>query len=87
MKIRVCHRDGRIETLTMTGPLKLTEGKHLNYITDATGMDHYFYPEDGCYDGWGRGFAGGVDEETAHKVLEDTERARDIDAPSGTDVN
>ena len=52
MKLRVQHRDGRIETITLHGQWSIIEGEFLNRIVDETGSEHFFTQE-GYYDGWG----------------------------------
>lgn len=52
MRLRVQHEDGRSEVITLAGDWRVTEGKHLNRITDQSGFDHFF-THDGYYDGWG----------------------------------
>lgn len=44
---------GEKETLHLTPPIQMIEGKVLNILTDAKGIDHYFTKE-GLYDGWGK---------------------------------
>jgi hypothetical protein len=54
MKLRVLHEDGSVEVLTLsTEEWRIVEGEHLNRITDANGVEHFF-THDGFYDGWGR---------------------------------
>jgi hypothetical protein len=52
MKVRVQHRKGRIETLTLTGSVSVLYGERLNRLVDENGFEHFFTP-DGYYDGWG----------------------------------
>jgi len=52
MKLRVQHRDGRIETITLHGRWSIIEGELLNRIVDENGSEHFF-THDGHYDGWG----------------------------------
>ena len=54
MKIKVQHEDGSIETISLSAPSVVTEGKHLNRITTDAGCE-YFFTHDGYYDGWGAG--------------------------------
>ena len=49
----VAHEDGEQETLHLTLPVTMKEGKFLNTLSDAQGYDHYF-TKDGFYDGWGK---------------------------------
>ncbi len=52
MKLKVQHRNGATETITLVPPVALHLGSHLNSLSDGSGMDHYF-DLDGYYDGWG----------------------------------
>ena len=52
MKIQVVRRNGSHEILTLTEPLTIVRGTHMNRLKTSTGMDHFFN-EDGTYDGWG----------------------------------
>lgn len=54
MKLRVQHKDGRIETLEISQPLSILEGIELDRIVGSDGMEHFF-TRDGYYDGWGTG--------------------------------
>jgi hypothetical protein len=46
--------NGEKETLHLTPPIQMKEGKFLNVLSDAKGYDHFFTKEDGFYDGWGQ---------------------------------
>ncbi len=76
MRLRVEHEDGSVETITLTGEWRVTEGEFLNRITDSSGFDHFF-THDGHYDGWG----GGIRQppETADEILESMESKRRIE--------
>lgn len=76
MKIRVQHKDGRLEILTLKGPLEVLEGKFQNRITDQSGVDRYF-THDGFYDGWGGAVC--CDEQTAHDMIASMEQKRQIE--------
>jgi hypothetical protein len=52
MKLRVQHKDGRMETLELHGTWTCAEGEILNRMTNENGFEHFFTP-DGYYDGWG----------------------------------
>lgn len=75
MKLRVQHRDGRIETISVVGPAEIHHGEGLDHLHSADGLDHYFTP-DGYYDGWGKAVTGqsilGTPEGDA--VLDDIDR-------------
>ncbi|MGA8215916.1 MAG: hypothetical protein WB799_20150 [Candidatus Sulfotelmatobacter sp.] len=75
MKIRVQHGDGRIETLTIKGRLRVSEGRELDRIHTETGMEHYF-TKDGHYDGWGGNVS---DPQRAMEIREEVEARRDIE--------
>ena len=75
MKIRVQRADGRVEILTLRGPVEVAEGKFQNRITDRSGLDHYFTHE-GFYDGWGGAVC--CDEQTAHEMIASMEQKREI---------
>lgn len=78
MKIRVEHKDGKRETLTLVPPIaKVTLGNQLNWLQDATGMDHYF-DLDGYYDGWGMGVSS-MPEHQVGEVIEGVEMSREIE--------
>lgn len=81
MKIQVIRCDGQIETLTLVGPLAVTESAIMPHLQDATGMDHYFNP-DGTYDGWGRSSCG-MSAEDAKRLIETTELCREVRRPTG----
>ena len=49
----VTHDGGEEETLHLTLPLSMREGKHFNILKDAQGYEHFFN-KDGTYDGWGK---------------------------------
>lgn len=51
MKVMVVRKNGSVENVTLTEPLKIERGENLNALITATGMRHYFR-EDGVYDGW-----------------------------------
>jgi hypothetical protein len=75
MKIRVQHENGEIETLTVKGPLRVSEGKHLDRVHTESGMEHFF-TKDGHYDGWG----GAVSEpQRAQEIIDEVEARRDFD--------
>lgn len=73
MKLCVQHEDGTVETITLTGEWRVTEGKFLNRVTDSSGFEHFF-THDGHYDGWG----GSVRQplETADEIIEAMEGKR-----------
>jgi hypothetical protein len=52
MKIRLQHKGGRIETVTIKGPVKIVTGKELDRLRTATGVD-LFFTKDGYFDGCG----------------------------------
>ena len=57
MRIRVVHRDGDQEVLTVLGPLTVTESNRENgmsHFQDAMRNDYYFNDSNGTYDGFGR---------------------------------
>jgi len=54
VKLRVQHRDGRIETLHIAKPVSMLEGSELDRIVCSDGTEHFF-TKDGYYDGWGTG--------------------------------
>jgi len=53
MKLLVEHRDGNKELLTLVPPVELKLGDNLNVLKSSNGMEHFFYADDGKYDGWG----------------------------------
>jgi hypothetical protein len=53
MRLRVEHEDGRIETLTLDGDVRLQHGRVLDRLVTEEGAEHFFTKE-GYYDGWGR---------------------------------
>jgi hypothetical protein len=54
MKLRVQHKDGRVETLDIAQPVSILEGVELDRLVGSDGMEHFF-TKDGYYDGWGTG--------------------------------
>ena len=50
MKIRVQHENGQIETISLRGELRVSEGEELDWL-HAGGME-LFFTKDGYYDGW-----------------------------------
>jgi len=80
MKIRVQHEDGRIETITLRGALRTSDGKELDRI--HMGEMEHFFTKDGYYDGWGGGVS---DPQRAKEILEEVEARRDIEDASGSD--
>ena len=55
MKVNVLHKNGSVETLTLSKNMTYVEGGlDLQSIIQSPDLDHYFTP-DGYYDGWGRG--------------------------------
>jgi hypothetical protein len=55
MKIAVTRCDGDTEILTLTDPVKITDGPGQACIHNANGVDHFFRLSDGRYDGYGIG--------------------------------
>ena len=56
VKLRVQHKDGRMETLDIAEPLWIREGAELDRIVAPDGTEHFFTKE-GYYDGWGKAMA------------------------------
>jgi hypothetical protein len=81
MKIRVEHEDGRIETLTIKGALRVSEGKELDRIQTDSGMEHFF-TKDGHYDGWG---GSPSDPQRAKEITKEIEARREIEGTDRTD--
>ena len=54
VRLRVQHKDGRIETLDIAQSVSILEGAELDRIVCADGTEHFF-TKDGHYDGWGAG--------------------------------
>jgi hypothetical protein len=79
--MRVVHKDGREEVLSVVGPLEVREsgeGNGLSRFIDATGMEHWFHDEDGAYNGWGRAFPSGISTDEAINAIEAGESDREI---------
>ena len=53
MLLYVLHETGRREILTLVAPVTVIEGKRLDRLAGADGIEHFF-TKDGYYDGWGR---------------------------------
>lgn len=68
MKLRVQHKDKRIETITLVPPVQVVLGKSMNHFVCGDGTDFYF-TSDGFYDGWGRGTSG-MDSEQVDEEIE-----------------
>ena len=61
MKIRVVHRKGQQEILTIVGPVQVVETNRedgMSHLHSADGTDFFFNDDDGTYDGWGRSVPG-----------------------------
>jgi len=54
VKLRVQHKDGRVETLDIAQSASILEGAELDRIVSSGGTEHFF-TKDGYYDGWGKG--------------------------------
>jgi hypothetical protein len=74
MKLRVQHKDGRIETLDVTQPVAILEGIELDRIVGSDGMQHFF-TKDGYYDGWGTGVPP-VRSDQGKKIIDTVESQR-----------
>jgi hypothetical protein len=81
MKIQVVRVDGRIEILTLVGPVISHEGivGGLSSLETITGTTHFFRQHDGAYDGWSMncGSAFKTKEEVL-KFIDAVERDREI---------
>jgi len=78
MLLQVVHPDGNIETISLQTPISVHEGKNLNRIRCADGMEHFFDKE-GKYDGWGKAIGGvGMTEEAANAKAMEIEKHRFI---------
>jgi hypothetical protein len=74
MKLRVQHKDGRIETLEIARPVSILEGIELDRIVGSDGMEHFFTKE-GYYDGWGTGVPP-MRGEQSEKIIDTIESQR-----------
>jgi hypothetical protein len=74
VKLRVQHKDGRIETIEIAQPVSILEGVELDRIVGSDGMEHFFTKE-GYYDGWGTG-APPVRREQSKKITDAVESQR-----------
>ncbi len=74
MKLRVQHKDGRVETLDIAQPVSILEGVELDRIVGSDGMEHFF-TKDGYYDGWGTGVPR-VPGDQSKKIIDATESQR-----------
>ena len=93
MKIQVVRCDGDFETLTLFGPISVTEpatedgrvvGQGAIHETDS-GMDHYFR-EDGRYDGWGLSMSDlHLTESQATAFIQTVQNNRQIHKPGEVD--
>lgn len=80
MKIRVQHKDGTMETLSLVPSIAVFDkGGNLSHLACGDGTDHYF-DLDGYYDGWGRGVCG-LDEQAAKEVIASVEQSREQESP------
>jgi hypothetical protein len=77
MKIRVVHKDGRIETLTLGGAVECREGHELDRLVASDG--EHFFTKDGYYDGWGRAVL--ATPADAARLRATIETLREIDDP------
>ncbi len=78
MKIKVFHKDGSIETLTLRGDLRCVERPHLHGV-QGDDLEHFFTP-DGHYDRWGRAL-NTTPLEDALRLRETIEVLRETDDP------
>jgi hypothetical protein len=75
MKIRVQHKDGTMETITLVPPITdIRDGERLHSLKCGDGTDHYFTPE-GYYDGWGRAVNATFDE--AQQIIQHVQEGRE----------
>ena len=84
MRIRVIHRDGDQEVLTVVGPLIVTETNRENgmsHFQDATGTDFYFNDSDGTYDGFARACSEVAGFQDAMDRIESVQSAREFVEP------
>ena len=51
MKIKVKHKEGTWETITVEGDMEVTQQNGWDCIVTASGTE-YFFTKDGCYEGW-----------------------------------
>ena len=77
MLLYVLHETGRREILTLVAPVAVIDGKRLDRLVGADGIEHFF-TKDGYYDGWGCGVAD-VSPSDIDVLLDRTERARYIE--------
>jgi hypothetical protein len=54
VKLKVQHKDGRIETIEIAQPASVLKGVEQDRIVGSDGTEHFFTKE-GYYDGWGAG--------------------------------
>jgi len=67
MKIKVQHENGRTETINLTTPLKITNGKELSAITcDGTS---YYFTSKGFYDGWSGSAPSGLNLQEVGQII------------------
>lgn len=81
MKIAVIRCDGDIEILVLNEPIRICDGLSggQSSIHSAEGMDHFFRPSDGRYDGWGTGMPSpGWSEEQASTAIKAIQEARTV---------
>lgn len=82
MRLKVVHRDGRIETLTIVPPVYFEAGETLWFLRGGDGTEHWFQVDDGTYDGWGRAVNLPSVESAAEEITR-IEESREIDDSSG----
>ena len=80
MKIRVQQEGGAIEVLELIEPISVHEGKRLNRLSSAEGLDHYFTLE-GFYDGWGTGDVRLLNQENVEGSIEAIQDLRVVEPP------
>ena len=91
MKLKLQRRDGQHETISIVGPVEVHHGEKMDHLHSADGMDHYFWSDDGTYDGWGMGAPTGdaaievaegqdvLDHPAVRSIIERVERERKIE--------
>ncbi len=74
MMLRVQHEDGRIETITLRGEVRVVNGHELDRL--VTQDAEHFFTKAGFYDGWGMPIRCSAAE--ARELIEAVERSRAI---------
>ena len=76
MNLRVQREDGSIETIELSGNVRIEEGEAIDCV--VAGDREHFFTKAGFYDGWGMPMSPGTTLGEAREIIEAVERRRRI---------